>query len=86
MKLKKGSPWTKYISDAILQLNDNGQLQELYTKWWTNRLNCELYEDKSLDSHSLNLNGFAGIFFFIICGICLACLITCLKSIVSSWL
>ena len=29
-----GSPWREKISNAILQLQENGELQELYSKWW----------------------------------------------------
>jgi hypothetical protein len=79
--MKKGSPWTKLVSDAILQLNDNGQLQELYLKWWKKTLDCDLYEDKSQNSHSLSFNGVAGVFFVVLCGICLACLITFFENI-----
>jgi hypothetical protein len=58
-KKKKDSPWTNIISDAILKLNDNGQLVELYLKWWRNneKLNCDLYEQKSLHTQSLTFNG-----------------------------
>ena len=56
---KKDSPWTDIISDAILKLDDNGQLVELYLKWWKNeeKLNCDLYEQKSSNTQSLTFNG-----------------------------
>jgi hypothetical protein len=63
-------------------LNDNGQLQELYLKWWKNEkpLNCDLYEEKNL-ARSLSFNGVAGVFFFVACGLGLAFFIIILERI-----
>ncbi len=38
-----GSPWREKISNAILKLQENGELQELYSKWWV-RSNLNICE------------------------------------------
>ena len=81
----KESPWTNFISDAILKLSDNGELQELYLKWWkTNNIKldekCSKYDENTLLNLRLT-SGLIGVFVLVLLGLCLACFMTILEKI-----
>ncbi len=70
------------ISNAILQLNDNGRLQELYLKWWKNNdKNCRSYDEKNLVAASHSFNNLAGVFLVVFFGLGLACFITIIENL-----
>lgn len=72
-----GSPWREKISNAILQLQENGELQELYSKWWIkeNLNRCEQREkslSKTETASELSLASVGGVFAVLALGMCLA--------------
>jgi ionotropic glutamate receptor len=74
-----GSPWREQISNAILRLQENGELQELYTKWWEQQehaIKCDNSEDKKKDSASeLSLASVGGVFAVLAGGLILSFLV-----------
>ena len=76
-----GSPWRDQISNAILQLQEKGDLQELYIKWWEKEgkdpnNKCEKIDDKKKDSASeLSLENVGGIFVVLAVGLTLSFLV-----------
>lgn len=45
-----GSPWRDKISLAILELQEKGEIQMLYDKWWKNAGETCIRKDKSKES------------------------------------
>jgi len=80
-----GSPWRDQISNAILQLQENGELQELYTKWWVHQelaIKCDNSEDKKKDSASeLSLANVGGVFALLAGGLILSFLVALFEVI-----
>jgi ionotropic kainate glutamate receptor 2 len=80
-----GSPWRDQISNAILQLQENGDLQELHTKWWEKEGNvtkCDLSDDKKKDSaNELGLANVGGVFVVLALGLCLSFLVAFLEFV-----
>jgi len=80
-----GSPWRDQISNAILQLQENGELQELYTKWWekediSTEQKCDSTDDKKKDSASeLSFAQVGGVFAVLAVGLCLSFLVALLE-------
>ncbi|CAF0769509.1 unnamed protein product [Brachionus calyciflorus] len=80
-----GSPWRDQISNAILQLQEKGDLQELYIKWWEKEgkdpnHKCEKFDDKKKDSASeLSLANVGGIFVVLSVGLILSFLVAILE-------
>ena len=79
-----GSPWREKISNAILQLQENGELQELYSKWWI-KDNLELCDrrEKTLShkeaASELGLSSVGGVFAVLAVGLCLAFIVAILE-------
>jgi ionotropic glutamate receptor len=67
---------------AILQLREEGFLEDLKTKWWYDRSECS-YAAKENDSErdSLNLMNVAGIFYILIIGLALSFFTAALEMI-----
>lgn len=74
----KGSPWRDQISNAILQLQENGELQVLYKKWWEiegkdPNQKCDQSDDKKKDSaNELSLANVGGVFVVLAVGLILS--------------
>jgi hypothetical protein len=83
----KGSPWRDQISNAILQLQEKGDLQELYTKWWEKEdkdlsQKCDNTDDKKKDSaNELSLANVGGVFVVLAVGLCLSFIVAILEFI-----
>ena len=79
--------WTDLISVAILQLQEKGDLQELYMKWWEKEgidpgKHCESNEDKKKDSASeLDWDTIGGIFVVMFGGLLLAIFVSIFEYI-----
>ncbi len=84
---KKGSPWRDQISNAILQLQEKGDLQELYTKWWEiegkdPNQKCDFTDDKKKDSaNELSLANVGGVFVVLAVGLFLSFFVALLEFI-----
>lgn len=59
---------------AILQLKEEGYLDELKTRWWYDKSKCGTAGSSSKDSsqNALNLINVAGIFYILISGLILS--------------
>lgn len=60
------SPYRTHISQAILQLQEEGKLQQLKTKWWIEKNegagHCDSGEESSGDTPELGLDNVGGVF------------------------
>lgn len=72
-----GSPWRDKISLAILELQEKGEIQMLYDKWWKSpKETCKADKERQLSKASaLGVNNIGGIFVVLLCGLAFAVLI-----------
>ncbi|XP_066905522.1 glutamate receptor ionotropic, kainate 2 isoform X3 [Halyomorpha halys] len=77
----KGSPWRDKISLAILELQEKGNIQILYDKWWKNTGDVCNREDKNKESkaNALGVENIGGVFVVLLCGLALAILVAILE-------
>lgn len=68
----RDSPLAVDLSTAILELSENGDLQRIHEKWLNDRVTESQSQTNDLDSDSLQVYSFSGL--FLICGV--ACVIT----------
>ena len=73
--------WRDQISNAILQLQEKGYLQELYKYWWEGgKAICNNEDDKKKDSASeLSLANVGGVFVVLAIGLCLSFVVALLE-------
>ncbi|CAH1132877.1 unnamed protein product [Ceutorhynchus assimilis] len=76
-----GSPWRDKISLAILELQEKGEIQMLYDKWWKNTGETCLRNDKTKDSkaNSLGVDNIGGVFVVLLCGLAFAVIIAIME-------
>lgn len=76
-----GSPWRDKISLAILDLQEKGEIQMLYDKWWKNPDDTCIREDKTKMSkvNALGVDNIGGVFVVLLCGLALAVLIAIIE-------
>lgn len=81
-----GSPWRDKISLAILELQEKGEIQMMYDRWWKNTGNICSRDDKMKDSkaNALGVNNIGGVFVVLLCGLAFAVLIAILEFCHSS--
>ncbi|XP_075250572.1 glutamate receptor ionotropic, kainate 2-like isoform X2 [Convolutriloba macropyga] len=81
--LQKNSPYTALISKAILQMQDDGMLVKLKKRWWEDESKCVNRESASGadDASSLKLDSIGGIFYVLIFGTVLGCIIAVIEFI-----
>jgi hypothetical protein len=77
----QGSPWRDKISNAILLLQEKGDIQELYTKWWEREdihtdQKCEETSEKKDSLNELSLSYVSGVFVVTFGGLFLSFFIT----------
>ena len=69
------------VSNAILRLQENGDIQELYTKWWMiedkSDINCN--NDDNKDSNQLYLENVIGVFIVVAFGLLIALIVAILE-------
>ncbi|XP_030751457.1 glutamate receptor ionotropic, kainate 2-like isoform X6 [Sitophilus oryzae] len=72
-----GSPWRDKISLAILELQEKGEIQMLYDKWWKNTGETCTRNDKGKESkaNSLGVDNIGGVFVVLLCGLAFAVII-----------
>ncbi|KAH8376031.1 hypothetical protein KR093_005603, partial [Drosophila rubida] len=70
----KGSPWRDKISLAILELQEKGDIQMFYDKWWKNTdETCTRKSSNKLSkANALGLDSIGGVFVVLIAGILIA--------------
>ncbi|XP_032294105.1 glutamate receptor ionotropic, kainate 2 isoform X2 [Drosophila virilis] len=66
----KGSPWRDKISLAILELQEKGDIQMLYDKWWKNTdETCKrISNNKQSKANALGLESIGGVFVVLLTG------------------
>lgn len=76
-----GSPWRDKISLAILELQEKGEIQMLYDKWWKlPKDQCSAEKAKqSNKANALGVNNIGGVFVVLLCGLAFAVLIAILE-------
>uniref|UniRef100_A0A1B6D2C1 Glutamate receptor ionotropic, kainate 2 n=1 Tax=Clastoptera arizonana TaxID=38151 RepID=A0A1B6D2C1_9HEMI len=69
-----GSPWRDKISLAILELQEKGEIQMLYDKWWKNPGDTCNRNEKGKESkaNALGVDNIGGVFVVLVCGLALA--------------
>lgn len=72
-----GSPWRDKISLAILELQEKGEIQMLYDKWWKNSGDTCTRNEKGKESkaNSLGVDNIGGIFVVLLCGLAFAVIV-----------
>ncbi|XP_011500150.1 PREDICTED: glutamate receptor ionotropic, kainate 2-like [Ceratosolen solmsi marchali] len=72
-----GSPWRDKISLAILELQEKGEIQILYDKWWKSPSDMCMRNEKGKGSkaNALGVDNIGGIFVVLLCGLAFAVLI-----------
>jgi hypothetical protein len=84
-KINQGSPWRDQISNAILQLQESGEMQELYTKWWEKEdinldSKCDFNEEKKKDwASKLDFSNIGGIFLVLAAGLSISFVVAVLE-------
>lgn len=74
----KGSEWRNKISLAILELQETGEIQMLYDKWWKPSIEgnissmCVKTQKKHTKANSLDIHHIGGIFVVLLCGLSVA--------------
>ncbi|XP_034139434.1 glutamate receptor ionotropic, kainate 2 isoform X3 [Drosophila guanche] len=73
----KGSPWRDKISLAILELQEKGDIQLLYDKWWknTDETCTRRSTSKQSKANALGLESIGGVFVVLIAGILVAVIV-----------
>nr|XP_045621985.1 glutamate receptor ionotropic, kainate 2-like [Procambarus clarkii] len=76
-----GSPWRDKISLAILELQEKGIIQMLYSKWWKNTGDVCNRDEKNKDSKAsaLGVENIGGVFVVLMCGLALAIVVAILE-------
>lgn len=76
-----GSPWRDKISLSILDLQERGFIQMLYSKWWKkNGEFCNRNDMKKSDkSSALGVANIGGVFIVLLCGLALAIIVAILE-------
>ncbi|KAF7991156.1 hypothetical protein HCN44_002718 [Aphidius gifuensis] len=72
-----GSPWRDKISLAILELQEKGEIQMLYNKWWKLPSDiCKRKEKgKENKANALGVSSIGGVFVVLLCGLAFAVLV-----------
>ena len=72
--LRKNSPYTSQINQAILKLQENGVMHKLRNRWWKERgaKNCKAMRSTPKGASALKVDNVAGAFLVLLLGIILA--------------
>ncbi|XP_057339211.1 glutamate receptor ionotropic, kainate 1-like isoform X2 [Microplitis mediator] len=72
-----GSPWRDKISLAILELQEKGEIQMLYDKWWKTPGDTCMRTEKGKENkaNALGISNIGGIFVVLLCGLAFAVLV-----------
>ncbi|XP_034937013.1 glutamate receptor ionotropic, kainate 2-like isoform X2 [Chelonus insularis] len=72
-----GSPWRDKISLAILELQEKGEIQMLYDKWWKTPGDTCMRTEKGKENkaNALGVANIGGVFVFLLCGLAFAVLV-----------
>jgi ionotropic kainate glutamate receptor 2 len=76
-----GSPYTDDISLKILEMQEKGEIQKLYNRWWKSGNTCMRDEKKDSKANALNVENVGGIFVVLIGGCLLAVVVSLFEFI-----
>ncbi|XP_026748816.2 glutamate receptor ionotropic, kainate 3-like [Galleria mellonella] len=80
--MKKGSPYKKYIDDALLQLKEKGEIQKLKDIWWKEkRGGGKCGEKVNKEEKQLSMKNMLGAFVVLGVGCCIGLLISTLDML-----
>ena len=79
--LIKGSPYTDDISLKILEMQEKGEIQKLYNRWWKGGSTCMRDEKKDSKANALNVENVGGIFVVLLGGCLLAIFVSLFEFI-----
>ena len=85
--LQKGSKWTKEVSRAILLLQENAKIRNIYDKWWKqteNVKNCDNIKNKAYDL-TMKFENIRGIFFILFIGLFISVVFFLAEIFYSKW-
>lgn len=76
-----GSPWRDKISLCILDMQEKGEIQMLYDKWWKKKGDTCERDDKNKNSkaNALGVDSIGGVFVVLLCGLAFAVTIAILE-------
>lgn len=78
---QKGSPYTDDISLKILEMQEKGEIQKFYNRWWKSGNTCIRDEKKDSKASSLNVENVGGIFVVLVGGVIIAMFISIIEFI-----
>ena len=78
---QQGSPYTDDISLKILEMQEKGEIQKLYNKWWKEGSTCIRDEKKDSKASALNVQNVGGIFVVLVIGLLLAVFVSIIEFI-----
>ncbi|KAI5739873.1 hypothetical protein M8J77_024425 [Diaphorina citri] len=77
-----GSPWRDKISLAILELQEKGEIQMMYDKWWKHNRgqdqeSCNRNDktNKESKANALDVDNIGGVFVVLLCGLAIAIMV-----------
>ena len=70
--MRTESPYRDQISLAIVELQENNNIQMFYNKWWKNSGTCNNDDKKQETASSLDISNVGGIFVVLFVGLTLA--------------
>lgn len=76
-----GSPWRDKISLSILEMQEKGEIQMLYDKWWKKKGDTCERDDKNKYSkaNALGVDSIGGVFVVLLCGLAFAVTVAILE-------
>ncbi len=78
---QQGSPYTEDISLKILEMQERGDIQKFYNKWWKNSGSCIRDEKKDSKANALNVENVGGIFVVLVGGLILAVIVSVIEFV-----
>lgn len=79
--LRKRSPFRAPLSKAIVELNEDGILQDLKAKWWEIENGCVDEKESSLATSELGIDKVGGVFVVLAVGVAVACFAALLEFV-----
>lgn len=79
--LRKRSPFRAALSKAIVQLNEEGFLQDLKNKWWLTDSKCDSSKDPALATSELGIDKVGGVFVLLGGGLIVALVFSLLEFV-----
>jgi hypothetical protein len=76
-----GSPYTDEISLHILEMQEKGEIQKFYNRWWKGGSTCIRDEKKDSKANALKVENVGGIFVVLVGGVIFAVVVSLIEFI-----